>query len=107
MIQSGVDPKWTGLLATVAGTFAVVYLVQARYQYRSTHWPKPLMHLCLGIAALSAALPSIKFLVDLSPFGKLETIIDNSSWTAVPFVIAAVVFGWLQVLHERSGHHTS
>lgn len=94
------------LIALAAtGAFVLVYFIQARFVWRSTHWPKHAIYLCLVAAGISAAIPSIKLVLNASTLVRFEGVLDNSPWAVFAFVPAAVAFGVLQVIRERGHHH--
>lgn len=98
---AGVNWQVVSVIALVALTFAVVLLVKSWTQWRSDHWPKPMMHACLAVAGLSAALPAVRFVVDVKEQGKLEWFLDNSPWAAIPFILGVIALSVIQVVREQ------
>jgi hypothetical protein len=95
----------TVLLALAAGVFAMVYIVQTLFAWRSTNWTKISSNLCVGAAVASAMLPSLKLVFDFTGLGKLEAAVDQSPIATITFLVAAVAFGWMQVYRERHNLH--
>jgi small GTP-binding protein len=82
-----------------------VYVIQMRHKARVDHWAQNLAYLFFGLSGILASLPGIKLVADAKRIGKLEVLIDNSSWLAIVAMLCAVAFGILEYARER--HRTS
>ncbi|MDY3555625.1 hypothetical protein R5W24_004770 [Gemmata sp. JC717] len=105
MVIYEADRRVTGLFALAAVVFAVIYIVQMRFVWQSANWPKPYIHSCVAGAVISAALPSLKLILDVTSLGKFEVILDQAPLVTVVFLAAAVLFAGAQVYRERHNLH--
>ncbi|HEY1188823.1 MAG TPA: hypothetical protein VGE74_14305, partial [Gemmata sp.] len=105
MLLYGADPRLTGVLALAAVVFAVVYVVQMRFAWRSANWPKLHIHFCVGNAVALAMLPSLKLILDVTSLGKFEMVLDQAPVLTIAFLVAAVLFAGFQLYRERHNLH--
>lgn len=93
----------TILTGVFLAVFAVVYVIQIRHQAKMENWAKYLAFLFGGAFFPLAAMPALRFVVDVNTHGRLELLLDNSPWLAGLAVIGTVGFGAIQAYLQRSG----
>ncbi|MEZ6141258.1 MAG: COR domain-containing protein [Zavarzinella sp.] len=103
MYLFGANQKVAVLLLIASVAFAVVYIVQTRYAWRSANWPKILIYICVSTAAATAMLPSLKVFLNFTDLVKLQFFIDQSPLVCLFFLVASVALAVIQVYRER--HH--
>lgn len=103
LLMFGGDLRVTALLGISALVFAVVYVIQLRHAWRTAHFLKHLMGLCVTAAVASGVLPSVMLWFDVNKFGTLHVLADNSPVVTIGFLFTAVAFAALDVYRERHG----
>ncbi len=84
---------WSWLPLVGAAVF-----IAMMYRHPAT-WYRRMSRYCLWAALASGAAPALNLFIDVPSLGWLQLAVDNSPWLAGLFVLAAMVFAWID---ERS-----